>query len=414
MKPSITSEVGRLREVVVHRPGPEIESMTPSTAPEVLYNDIIPIGVVSSEHETLRAVLGRVAEVYELTDLVTTALADSQTRQRVLETLSSVYPRATASDLTALAESAEDLVAHLVQGLHAPRNTLSSVMHGPAYLTPPLPNLYFMRDSSLVIGESVAIGAMAHQVRVGEAVLLRAVFASHRTLFDGVVEQGAGTDVRLEGGDVLVARDGLLVVGISERTSSEALDELARRLCLQSGEPATLIAVVLPRERSTIHMDMIFTLVDADLALAYEPLVTGPSRCRVYSLRAEPDAGGGVGTSVTDEAGILEALERHGLPLQTIACGGGDPVVREREQWLSAANVFAIGPGKVIGYDCNDATMTEFDRAGFSVCTAAEFLAGEHSIDDPGRLFVGLPGINLARGGGGPRCMTLPVRRDPV
>jgi len=201
----------------------------------------------------------------------------------------------------------------------------------------------------------------------------------------------------------------LLVVGVSQRSSSESLDALATRLLDSSGEPLTVLAVVLPDERSTIHLDMIFTLVDRDAALIYEPWVTGPRAVDVYALHLEP----GRSTKVTKCAGLLPALAAEGVVLETIPCGGANSVVREREQWLSAANVFAFAPGRIIGYDCNVATMDAFDRAGFSVQSADEFLdSGDPDAET--RVFVGISGINLARGGGGPRCMTLPIARDPL
>ena len=155
---------------------------------------------------------------------------------------------------------------------------------------------------------------------------------------------------------------------------------------------------------------MIFTLVDRDVALVYEPYVTGPRRVDVFRMRLVP----GAQTRIEKCDGLLEALRDEGMALETVACGGDDPVVREREQWLSAANVFAFAPGKIIGYDCNVATMQAFADAGFAVRTVDEFLEGDRRVEDDERLFVGMPGINLARGGGGPRCMTLPIRRDPV
>jgi arginine deiminase len=416
----ITSEVGRLRSVVIHSPGAEIESMTPRTAQEVLYNDIIPISVVSDEHRLVKAVLGRVAEVHELTDLLVAALERPDARESLIANLASVYPQMNPDDLRRL-ETPHDLVHALTVGLPAPKDTLSSVLGGPDYQLPPLPNLYFMRDSSLVLGDSVVIGAMAHEVRTGEAMLMRAVFnGAAPVLFDGCEERRSETDVRLEGGDVLVVRPGLLVVGISERTSSAALDELCRRFCAATMEPVTMIAAVLPQERSTIHLDMIFTMVDTNTALVYEPYVTGAGRVRTLVMRMEPAADGSPGdagsgsSTISEAAGLVEALANAGVELELVACGGPNPVVREREQWLSAANAFAFAPGKVLGYDCNVATMDAFAAAGYQICSAREFTAGSVDMDAAGRLFVGIPGINLARGGGGPRCMTLPVLRDPL
>lgn len=441
----IDSEIGRLRSVVIHTPGSEIESMTPRTATEVLYNDIIPISVVSDEHRTLKRFLSLVADVHEVTDLAESALEPVDVRERLVEAICDAGGGRDRRD-ELLSLSPGELVRTMIGGLRSRKDSLTAVLGGPEYDLPPLPNLYFMRDSSLVVRDRVVVGAMAHDVRSAEARLLRSVFSSARGIASGGIlwdgsdadgdssggahapragepgrhggrPEGAGADrlppVRLEGGDILVARPDLLVVGISERTSAAALDALASRLLATYEEPVTLLAVVLPRERSTIHLDMIFTLVDSDVALVYEPYVTGPHRVDVYRMQLAP----GSPTRIEKRDGLLPALAASGMPLETVPCGGRDPVVREREQWLSAANVFAFAPGKIVGYDCNAATMEAFAQAGFTVVGVEEFLApgaAARSVDDEERLFVGLPGVNLARGGGGPRCMTLPIARDSV
>jgi arginine deiminase len=155
---------------------------------------------------------------------------------------------------------------------------------------------------------------------------------------------------------------------------------------------------------------MVFTLVDHDRALVYEPLVLGPGRLRVVRLDVTP----GVSARIRDVPGIIEGLREVGVEVDPILCGGENEVYQQREQWLSGTNVLAFAPGKVIGYDCNEATAESFAAADFTVRPVEVFLSGEESVDDYEKLLVVTPGVELARGGGGARCMTLPVERDPL
>ena len=150
--------------------------------------------------------------------------------------------------------------------------------------------------------------------------------------------------------------------------------------------------------------------IDTAAALIYAPFVTGAGRREVLSI----ELSAGKDPRIIPEEGVIPALARAGIALETVACGGSDEVVRQREQWLSGNNVFAFGPGKIIGYDCNESTMSALDTAGFAIRPIEGFIAGDDRVDRYERLFVAMPGINLARGGGGPRCMTLPIRRTPL
>mgnify|MGYP006273404031 FL=1 len=406
--PRVESEVGVLEQVVIHTPGAEIESMTPRTAQEVLYNDIIPLAIVRNEHSKLKAFLQSVCDVFEVADLLSDQLSDPGIAESVVRAAAEGSPAAARID-ELLALDPPALAARLIRGLPSRGTTLEGVISGRQYDLKPIPNLYFMRDSSMVIGEQVVIGAMAHGVREREAQLLSTVFGSHRVLFDGVRCADPG-DIRLEGGDLLVVSPDILLAGISERTSAAAVDRLADAVKAAVDHPVHLLAVVLPRERSTIHLDMVFTMVGEQTALVYEPVIGGHHSVEVYRVDLHP----GRAPRIRATDGLLPALADLGRQPEVIACGGSDPVVREREQWLSAANVFAFAPEKIIAYDCNVGTLEAFSAAGFAVEPVDRFLTGTLRVDDYQRLVVAMPGVNLARGGGGPRCMTLPVRRVPL
>ena len=406
----LDSEIGRLKRVIVHSPGTEIEQMTPESARQLLYHDIIPISVVSREHEKLKAFLSQVAEVYEMKDLVTSVIdAGGAAKGAVVRAIS---PDNRAGEL--LRMDTEELVDTLIGGLPARRHTLTDYLSERLYDIPPLPNLYFMRDGAMVFRDRALVGAMAHRVRVNESLLLKAAFSyvpqlgSEGILFDGVLEGGG--DVRLEGGDFMPVSRNTMILGVSERSSSEAVDRLAHNLIDTFAEPFHILVVMLPHEPSTIHLDMVFTLVDHHEALVYAPYVLGPKRLRVVRMDVAP----GRETGIREVPGLLEGLGELGVELEPVLCGGKSEGYQQREQWMSGTNVLAVAPGKVIGYDCNVATADAFAEAGFTVRPVDVFISGEEHIDDHERLLVLTPGVELARGGGGARCMTLPVERELV
>ncbi len=409
---SVESEVGRLRRVIIHRPGPEVESMTPDAAEELLFNDIVPVTVVRAEHDPLRQFLSLVAEAVEVEDIVAEAFADDELRNRIVaDVCAAAGANHRRSELSALGPG--ELVHALVRGLARRRDTLERYLSPLTYDIPPLPNLYFMRDASMIYRDRVIAGAMTHQVRRLESQLVRAALTSghgddETLLFDGSTSLEPG--LRLEGGDLLVVRRNLLLVGISERTSAKAVDRLANAILSTFSEPVTVLAVVLPVHRATIHLDMIFTFLDTNTALVFPPLVTGPNRATVVRLKFAP----GRDTIIDEPSSILTGLEEAGVPTSTVSCGGDDLITQQREQWLSGTNVFAFAPGKVLGYACNVGTLAALDRAGFTVRDVDVFLNGRESVDEHKKLVVGCPGAELARGGGGVRCMTLPVVRDAL
>ncbi len=408
----VDSEIGELEEVVVHSPGSEIEAMTPSTLEEVLYNDIVPLGIVADEHRKLKSLLERFATVRELATLLKESLLVPGALEELVEDVVRLYGLPGRRE-ELLARSADALIRDLVGGLKQRKDTLSSFLSRQEFDLHPLPNLYFTRDSAMVFGRRVLVGAMAHRVRWLEAVLAGFIFRTHPALKpEGILlDRSREPDpaLTLEGGDFQVLANDVIVVGVSERTTSGAVDELAERIGRDIAEPLHIFAVLLPRERATIHLDMIFTTVDVGAAVVYAPHILGGDRRAVVRIDVEPGGGRRIGRC----DGLLEGLAEVGIPLSPILCGGRDPLTQQREQWMSGANLLAVAPGKVIGYACNEATFEELDRAGFTVRDAEVFLSGAESVGDHRKLAIGIEGVELARGGGGVRCMTMPVRRKP-
>ena len=410
---SVDSEIGPLESVIVHSPGIEIEAMTPTTLAQVLYNDIVPLGVVAEEHARLKRVLALFAEVLEFKELLREAIAGPEVRADLVDrVVRSFGIEERRSELLTLGP--DELIRVLIGGFPARKDSLTRFLDPAEFDLHPLPNLYFTRDGAMVYRKKVIIGAMAYGVRQLEALLAEFIFRRsprlHSTgvIFDGASERVAG--VTLEGGDFQLLKEDLLVIGLSDRTTSQAIDLIAARIAETRETPLRLFAVLLPSERATIHLDMIFTMVDRDRAVVYAPHILGKDRRPVVRMDIDP-AGG---RRIRRVDSLLGGLAEAGLPLQPVLCGMGDPVLEQREQWLSATNFLAVAPGKIVGYSCNVATLEALDRAGFAVRGADHFLSGRESPSAYEKLVIAVDGIELARGGGGVRCMTMPVRRASV
>lgn len=410
---NITSEVGALRKVVLHSPGPEVEAMTPGEAAQDLYNDIVPLVSVRREHDRLGAFLSTVAKVYELEDLLADCLESHEARLEFLGILSDFCP--IRDRFESLLDLPGKVLAKLViEGLPAPEGSLSHLLSPRAFSLRPLPNTYFMRDTAAVFRNFALSSAMAFDVRTVESLVTRFILTRHHELraqallFDGPRDRNRF--VTMEGGDFLVLSRNLLAIGVSERTTPDAVELFARSAAKAIEEPLAVFAVVLPKERATIHLDMVFTAIDRDRALVHGPSILGPSRRPVFRIDVAPTG------AITSRAvpGLLEGLAGAGLALEPVLCGGGDPLYEEREQWLSGSNSFAFAPGKILMYSCNLRTMEALSKAGFAVRSAEDFIEGGESVESYGKLVVAFDGIELARGGGGARCMTMPLEREEL
>jgi len=410
---AIDSEIGALKRVILHTPGPEIEAMTPGEAEGDLYNDIIPLSSVLVEYIQLKKFLSGVAEVYELIPLLGECLADTGNKFEFLSDLAHCFPIRTTMK-TLMAMPAEQLATTIVCGVPAPENSLAYRLDEHSFISRPLPNTYFMRDSAAVIGDCAVSAATAFDVRMVEAVITRFIFTHHpdflaRTiLFDGPSERNRY--LTSEGGDIIVLSPTVFVIGISERTTPYAVERIARNAARISESDITIFAVDLPKTRATIHLDMVFTMVDRDAALVYEPVILGAQRSSVYRI----DAGKGGKLAYSQVDSLLAGLKGIGMDISPILCGKGYRIHQEREQWLSGANSFAFAPGKILMYSCNKMTAEALSDAGFAIVGSETFIQGKDSVGNYGRLAVTFDGIELARGGGGARCMTLPVEREAL
>lgn len=410
----VDSEVGRLEAVIVHRPGQEMANMAPDAVEKALYSDILNLAVAGQEYDEFLGVLRRRAQVYEVSDLLAAILGDEVVREPLVRRLCSAEGAgAIADDL--LAAGPVDLARLLVEGVPLRKDNLSRFLSRERYSLPPLHNFFFMRDCGMVIGRDALVGNMASPVRGREARLMEAIFRYHPGFEARTVNlRRYGVDlagVAIEGGDVLVAGPGVMVVGMGARTTRQAIDLLIEHFRREGCEQHILVQELPLSPESFIHLDMVFTMLDRDKCLAFEPVILQRHHYDTVHIHID----GGRVVSIREEDDLPTALADLGIGLDVLSCGGrGDEWVQEREQWHSGANFFALGPGQVMGYGRNEATLNELARAGFAIVTAAEVAGGTYDLEAGGRCVVTIGGSELARGGGGCRCMTLPIRRAPL
>ena len=396
--PRVDSEVGRLRSVLLHRPGPELNRLTPRNNDQLLFDGIPWVDRAQDEHDAFAGVLReRGVEVLLLADLLAEALEDGGARVAGI--------RAAVDELRLGTELADALQVHLsgvgaavLAGILTAGMTFEELpavgdptlverMHHPHdFAVDPLPNLLFTRDSSVWIGDRVTIPSLAMPARQRETSLTDLIYA-HHPRFAGTGRAYGAHSAPVEGGDVLLLGPGVVAVGVGERTTPAGAESLARSV-LADGLAHTVLAVPIAQNRASMHLDTVCTMVDTDVVLMYPAI---RDTLRAYPLTPGPFAG----IRVAGPVPFLDAAaEAMGIAKLRVIDTGLDPVTAEREQWDDGNNTLAIAPGVVVAYERNVETNARLADAGIEV--------------------LAISGSELGSGRGGPRCLSCPLHRDPL
>ena len=409
MKPYVGSEVGRLKQVLLHRPGKEMLRLTPSNKDDLLFDDVLWLERAQHEHdvfaETLRS---RGVEVLYLDKLAAEALATQEVRERFIvemvraskqedtySTYAIVNYLQSLDPLTMVRKVMAGVKKSDVEVMEPTNKQLHHFMIDdyPFYLDP-MPNLYFTRDPAASIGNGLTVNKMHWPARRRESLFMQYIIKYHPRFMSHHIPVWYNRNNRfsVEGGDELVLSHDTLAIGISERTEVEAIERITSKLFHDSNF-TRVMALKIPNKRAFMHLDTVFTMIDYDKFSVHPEILTGEGELDIYLLEK---ANTHVGYEVKHRRSLKQTLQEVlGLhEIQLIQCGNGDPIAAAREQWNDGSNTLAIAPGTVITYDRNYVTNEALRKAGLKVIEVA--------------------GSELGRGRGGPRCMSMPIFREEI
>ena len=399
----VYSEIGRLRRVLLHRPGAELENLAPDYLEQMLFDDIPDLQLAQQEHDAFADMLRQNGvEVVYLIDLLAESLTEPEVRSRFIDDF--------LADARITTDRERLVLREYLQGMDT-RRMISAMMAGVRkddlpqgqslsdflrhlegeypFALDPIPNLYFTRDPFAAIGPGVSIHRMFSATRHRETIFANYIFHYHPLYRNVPVFYDRDESFPLEGGDILVLNDQTLAVGISQRTHENAIERFARRILTDESGFREILAFNIPKQRTFMHLDTVFTMVDRDTFTVHPNILR---EIDVFVLTRE-----GESIHIAQESGTLESILQKHLHLDRVRllrCGSRSPIDAAREQWNDGSNTLAIAPGEVVVYARNRVTNA--------------------LLRDNGIKVLEIPSSELSRGRGGPRCMSMPLVREAV
>lgn len=401
----VTSEIGKLKTVMLHRPGREIENITPDSMYRLLFDDIPYLPIAQEEHDYFAQTLrDQGIEVLYFEKLAAEALADQDVKEEFVDRMvaESGYAAGLIHDVLKeylLAMNTQDMVNKIFEGVRReeidlPHMTLQQAAEDTEwpFVMDPMPNAYFTRDPQASIGDGLSINRMTFPARQRESLITEYII-KHHPRFAGQVNvwRDRNHETHIEGGDELVLSDHVFAIGISQRTTADAIEDIAKNLFKKSNYD-TVIAIKIPHNHAMMHLDTVFTMIDYDKFTVHPAILDENGHVDNWVLHPGKDGEITMEHHTDIKEVLKKALNKDDIDL--IPTGNGDPIIAAREQWNDGSNTLAIAPGEVVTYNRNYVSNDLLRKHGILV----------HEVRSS----------ELSRGRGGPRCMSCPIVREDL
>ena len=403
---NVNSEIGKLKKVMLHRPGKELENLMPEYLDRLLFDDIPYLRIAQEEHDSFADILRQNdVEVVYLSDIVAESIVNQDVRDELIAELINDAGITTSRERDILTDyfrslDTKAMIEKMMAGIRKTEiqqvegkslgDFLRNLNNDYPFILDPMPNLYFTRDPFASIGNGVSIHKMFTETRHRETLFAKFIFQYHPLYKDTQVWYDRNENFSLEGGDILILNQETIAVGISQRTHENAIKKFAQKILTEESHFKKILAINIPKQRTFMHLDTVFTMVDHDKFTIHPNIMRDMD---VFVI----ERGGDRRIKITQETGSLEDILKHHLNLDKVTlikCGSNNVIDSAREQWNDGSNTLAIAPGEVIVYSRNYVTNEILQENGI-------------------KTYV-MPSSELSRGRGGPRCMSMPLIREDL